>query len=516
MAGDRQEAARRRKLAAKRAESDAPSPAHEKTLVRLGIAAIVLGVLFRIASLLLMDLHQDGAAYLAMGRAWMETHTLLMPTGDVYTRDPTPVFSHHFPPAFPVVLGAAFTLFGYGLLQARLVYLALSLAALAAIYLTTRDLYGKLPALLVTGLLALEPHLVWATGTGFSENLSVLLFVLTMWAIVRSLKDERFILLAGLFAGLAYLSRASMGSFFFVAGFGGLAWRLWFKGWRLFTDPWYLGAIAIFGSIVGGWALRNVTLFGWPHWETSEYVSILTDKALANPGALAKALAAKLPLFLLFLVPYVVPFFAETKAGLARWREEETSALLLSVALAWVLAWLIASTFWVYEQTPLWWLDNHRYVLIGIIPLAWLLLRDARPSSATVMKYGTLFVALLLVCGVVLAYPNKYPENAAGQWMAPYVHAGDEIAVTGNIARYAIHPYLAQPDAVQVYHIPVPANHTPTWLVSINSPAGSTANYTLVATFRQTYLNDPPDVIRVYVEHALVAERGIPTGVKQG
>lgn len=58
------------------------------------------------------------------------------------------------------------------------------------------------------GLVALSPHLLWVAGMGYSEGLATALFALTMWAILCSLDDERFIVLGGLLAGLAYLARA--------------------------------------------------------------------------------------------------------------------------------------------------------------------------------------------------------------------------------------------------------------------------------------------------------------------
>ncbi len=59
---------------------------------------------------------------------------------------------------------------------------------------------------------------------GFAEALVAMLFVLTVWAILKSLKRTRYIVWAGLFAGLGFLAKASLGYFFF-AGLAGLLWR---------------------------------------------------------------------------------------------------------------------------------------------------------------------------------------------------------------------------------------------------------------------------------------------------
>src|SRR5579884_2561592 len=171
---------------------------------RIGLAVVAAGVVLRLATPFFMDFRSDGDTYVAMGHAWMLHHAFIRPYGDVTTWGPTPPqYSNHYPPLYPFYLGLVFSVFGFGLVQAKVASVAMALGALAAVYLCSRDLYGRDVAALVTGLLAVEPHLVWAAGTGFSENMVLLFFALTMWAILRSLKDDRYVVLAGLFAGLA-------------------------------------------------------------------------------------------------------------------------------------------------------------------------------------------------------------------------------------------------------------------------------------------------------------------------
>ena len=78
----------------------------------------------------------------------------------------------------------------------------------------------------MTGLVAIEPRLLWVTGTGFSENLVLVMFTITVWAIVKSLDKPWFIVLAGAAAGLSYITRSGMGALFVGGGLGGLAWRV--------------------------------------------------------------------------------------------------------------------------------------------------------------------------------------------------------------------------------------------------------------------------------------------------
>src|SRR5207247_2887141 len=85
----------------------------------------------------------------------------------------------------------------------------------------------------------------------YAENLITLLFVVTVAAILKSLDRPRWILVAGVAAGLAYLTKSSVGPFFLVAGLAGFSWRFRFVRWAVFRDRAYLAAIGIFGAFRG-------------------------------------------------------------------------------------------------------------------------------------------------------------------------------------------------------------------------------------------------------------------------
>lgn len=509
-------------------------------LERIGLAAIAAGVVLRLLAPFLMDFRSDGDTYVAMGHAWMVGHEFLMPYGDVTTWGPTEAqYSNHYPPAYPFYLGVVFTLFGYGLAQAKAAAVVVSLAALAAVYLTSRDLYGRVPAALVTGLLSVEPHLVWVTGAGFSENMVLMFFALTMWAIVKSLQDDRYIVIAGLCAGLAYLSRASVGYFFVIAGLGGFLWRFYYRRWRLFTNYWYMLAIVVFGGIVLAWATRNALLFPsvretvdlgfWrgtvemPAWETSSYTRWVSNHAADNPDLWRTALVAKVPFFLAMAAWYVLPFMPEWWRATKRVREEETSALWLSVFLVFVIAWVISAMFWTYEKSSLYWFDNHRYVVIGLLPLGWLLFREAdlRRASAR-LRYGLLALSLFAACGAVLLSPAKFSDLRAAEAMDPYLRPGDEVAVDGGTIKYAFYAYLSDPRDVKVYGCTKPppeepptclAGYSPHFIVTLKPWEDYGSDYVRVGEFRQKFWTGGEMVAVVHARSDVATERNVPTGL---
>ncbi len=466
----------------------------------VALVAIALGVASRVLALWTMDFRADGNTYTAMGRALAEHGSFLMPYGDVTTwakSGPEP--SHHYPPLYPAYLAVVYKAFGWGIWPSKLASLAVALAVIPVVFACSRDLYGPSKALLATGLVAAEPHLVWVSGTGFSENMVLLLFTVTMWAILKSLDRPPFIVIAGVAAGLAYLTRASVGYFFVVAGVGGFLWRFAYMRWRVFTNRWYVLAIGVFGAIFAAWALRNFLLFGWktyhlgdywvrlPNWQTSSYTEWVSSYAIANPDLWVRALRAKAALFAFYVAIYAAPFLPEAARSLRRIREEHTSALWLSVGLVTLIAWVITAMFWVYEQSDVYWWDNHRYVVIAYLPLAWALFRVARTDRGGFrLRYLLLVVGLLAFSAYVHVKPVQFPDIRAAEALDPLLRPGDEVAVHGNMIKYSFYAYLTRPDDVTVYGWSDGMADAPDWVVSYGW-RDSFPGYSLHGTYDVTY-----------------------------
>lgn len=466
---------------------------------------LALGLALRVAAPFVMDVWEDGGEYAAMGRSFAEDGTFTLPSGEDRLpggADGQPTASHHYPPAWPVVLGAGYKLLGFGAWQTKLVSLVAALASVAVAWACTRDLLGARAALVVAALVAVEDQLLWAQGRGYSESLVLVFFTLTVWAILRSLKDARFVLLAGLFAGFAYLTRASMGPFFLVAGGAGLAWRLMHRGWRGVLNPWYLAAAALFAGIVAAWAARNVAAHGWPRWETSAHVAAATDFAFAHPKLLALGLLWKFLLFAAFLAAYALPLHRELRQALLKWRDEETSALLLAGGLVFLLGWLLTALLWGYEGFTPWFVENQRYVVVALVPLAWLALREARDDK------GLAVLAVLLVAAslATVAGPMRDAEVRAAELLEPHLQPGDAVGIQW-FSLYSLSPELRDAKLVPVARI---ADERPEFVLSTapQPPDG----YALVWEVHQRTLTRGEYPIWVYAREDVAAARGLPRG----
>lgn len=220
----------------------------------IAFAALAGGLLLRTFGLLLNPdaplVDCDGRASFVMGMAWAQGRGLYL--DDPALLELCALFgleelgpAHHFALGLALIEGSFFTLVGNATLALVVPLLLISWLAVAAVWWTTRNLYGGDAALLTSAAVSLEwTGILFGTWKGFSENLVVIALTLTIWAVLRALHDDRFMLAAGFFAGVGYISKASLGPIFLIAGLGGLVWRLLFRGRRVLLNGWYWGPSA--------------------------------------------------------------------------------------------------------------------------------------------------------------------------------------------------------------------------------------------------------------------------------
>jgi 4-amino-4-deoxy-L-arabinose transferase-like glycosyltransferase len=344
---------------------------HVFSLRALFHATILIGITLRVISAGLISVGFDAGYYIVMGASFAQRGEFLVPWGDPNVPGLALSYSHHMSPLWPMVLGSATALFGYSVGLMKAVTLAVSLGVLLVAYWSSRNLYGKSCALATTAVLAVFPELILDVGRVYSENLTMIFFVLTIWAILKSLKDRRYMLLGGLCAGLVFLSRASAGYFFVAAGLAGLAWRYSYMGRAVFRDYSYLGAIAIFLSIVLSWGARNLVRFGFPHWETDAYLTSYTSIALSQPLRYFPLVLATMLLFCIMLLSIGIYFGPELLDSIAAIRGEEESGLWLAIVLVPLIAAFVAAVFALFEVggQGVFSIDRIRYVMYAFFPL---------------------------------------------------------------------------------------------------------------------------------------------------
>lgn len=396
---------------------------------------ILFGVALRVATYWTLPLAVDAYSYAAMSRSFMLDGSFTMPWGDVGTFFTAPAPSHHYPPLYPVYLAGFYTVLGFSAHTTHIAAIASSLAAMLVTYLCTRDLYGHLRALVVTAVVGVSPILVQNTGQGYSENLVLLLFVATLWAILKSLERPWFIVAAGILAGLGYLTKSTMGPFFVIAGLGGLAWRLYWKGWKVLRDPPYLIAIASFGTMIVLWAWRNIRLFG--SWDTSFHITDAYQAAIGAPlqwGYLALVTFVFYATLGYLLYLALLPWLPRL-SRIPRLESEHDSGLWLALGLPLLLTAAIDACLWLIEFE--FHLNNVRYIAFVTVPAMWLLVRHVKLESM-VTRLATVATVVILVFGAVFFVKptGSYTQDLADD-LAPRLQPGDSVGFVDRDNHFA-------------------------------------------------------------------------------
>ncbi len=376
--------------------------ARSRRVLPWGLLAV--GIALRVLAITRFSVSADAGEYAALGRSLLEGRGMWLPLGEGWELDDwTGGPSHHYPPAYPAYLVPFLAAIGYTPIAVQVAAFVAGILLLLVFFFATRDLFGREKARWFVALLALDPVLITTTGTGYSENLLALLFVITVAAILKSLKEPRWILVVGLAAGIAYLTKSAVGPFFLIAGLAGFAWRFRFVRWAVFKDRAYLAGIGIFSAFAGGWALRNLWWFwvGSPaglltDWQTSAWISRATDAAFSDPADYLWILAVRLPFFAGVFLLVGGPWWREIRR-LSFLKDEAASALGLAAGLTYVLAWLISGALWVFERGPVWWADLTRYVVVANPVVWWMAAKGSDPASRSFKRKVAVAAAILLV-----------------------------------------------------------------------------------------------------------------------
>ncbi len=410
---------------------------------------LAAGIALRLLAIYRFPVSADAAEYAVLARAILQGRGMWLPWGEMWEMDAwTPGPSHHYPPAYPAYLAPFLATMGFSPVAVQLGAFVAGLALLGVYFVATRSLFGREKAMWFVALLSLDPILVTTTGTGYAENLVTLLFVVTVAAILKSLRRPRWILVAGLAAGLAYLTKSSVGPFFLLAGLAGFAWRFRFVRWAVFKDRAYLAAIGIFGALAGGWALRNLYWFwdGSPSglltaWQTSWWFSNATEAALSRPLEYLWILAVRFPFFAGLFLLVAGPWWREIR-GLPLRKDESASALALATGLTYVLAWLISGALWVVERGPVFWVDMTRYVVFANPVVWWMAAKGGDPAAPSFKRKFAVAAAVLIVmnAGAFLA-PRIGVFEAYGE-LRERARPGDTVALD-RLNKYEASIHLA-------------------------------------------------------------------------
>lgn len=365
--------------------------APRKLLVAVFLATIIIG--FGVFTFLNFtatpanyDWMHDGLLYQQMGQSWLANREFIVDN----------LYTHHFAPVYPIYL-SFFYMFLPVHLGTQIAVEIIFSVSIAIVFLITKRLYGLIPSLLSTALVVTIPSFVFSSSRNYAEPMVLILYTLTIFFILESLKPEKGnrIILAGLCAALGFLTKASLGYFFILTGIAGFLWRFYYMRWRVFKNKNYLAAIAVFLALVLTWTARNVALFWdgsfaglFSAAQSSQYLNDAVIHSLTKDlGSFVVEFWFFAVLSALFLAPYIWILSPYVKKAFTKLRDERISCLLLAIALPVLIGLAMGAVDFIYENEwmPDFWVTYYpvsqvryltstliRYLFIAVVPLSWL------------------------------------------------------------------------------------------------------------------------------------------------
>jgi len=172
-----------------------------------------------------IDWMHDGLLYQQMGQSFLQNHEFII-DGE---------YTQHLGPIYPMYLSVFYAFLPVHLGTQVAVEIIFILSVIL-VFAVTRKLYGTSPALITTALVATFPTYLFATSRNYSEPLMLMMYTLTIYFIMESLNPEKAnrIILAGLCAGIGFLTKSGIGYFFLITGVAGFLWRFYYMKWRVF------------------------------------------------------------------------------------------------------------------------------------------------------------------------------------------------------------------------------------------------------------------------------------------
>lgn len=190
-------------------------------------------------------------------------------------------------PIMSLLILFLFTITGPGFLPVQLLSLLIGLVCLAVCWYWARKIFGVIPALLSTLVLAIHPLFVWYSTQPDSLLLFTALFFAALLAADREKISFRQVVLLGVLSALAYLVRTqgmllafSMGIWVLISGGSRkiLKVLLFLLVFLLVCMPWFIRNYETSGSITysqNGMFLLNEN--HWAAWEVRENAPSPTD-----------------------------------------------------------------------------------------------------------------------------------------------------------------------------------------------------------------------------------------------
>jgi len=232
----------------------------KENIFLMGIAA--LAAVLRLFRLTRADVVTDAATYSFRSVGFIDVVVSVVQTTPLQWFGYFPWWSrlsfHDHPPLAFIFQHSFFKVFGVNLFAARLPYVIFGILSVIVLYFLIKELYGKLPAMVASLLLAISSYHVWISQSGYIEGILIFFILLSILYWHKALKENKYFIHWSIFFGLAtltkYLAFALIPVFFFT-------WLLDKKRIEILKSLKVYISIAIYVLIVSPVILYNFMMY---------------------------------------------------------------------------------------------------------------------------------------------------------------------------------------------------------------------------------------------------------------
>ncbi|NOS78168.1 MAG: glycosyltransferase family 39 protein [Nitrospira sp.] len=158
--------------------------------------------------------------------------------------------------------------------KAKVVSLAMGIFAIIALFYVARDLYGESVAFLATGGVALNETMIRISSHVQCETTLMLFMLLSLYCMMKGLDQGRYWILAGVFAGLSYMTKGT--GLLLVLVFMGATLVL--VGPKALRSRHFWAFVAVFFLISSPLIVRNIQVYGGPFYESVNQHALWLDR----------------------------------------------------------------------------------------------------------------------------------------------------------------------------------------------------------------------------------------------
>lgn len=164
------------------------------------------------------------------------------------------------------------------LIKAKIINAIIGILAIIILFVVARKMYGDLIASIAVFAMITNSVFINWIGIVACESLLVLLSLLCIYFIIRGFNDNKFWILGGIFAGLAFLTKAS--GLFLLPGFGFAT--IWIYKFRILKNKYFWLFFILFMLISSPLLIRNIVVYNDPFFNDNKYIAQMEREEFNN------------------------------------------------------------------------------------------------------------------------------------------------------------------------------------------------------------------------------------------